>query len=746
MNRDEEAKRYIAEMKKKGLRLLRIADMSPEELAQELFVSQELARSIIALARKEVLKKMKKKSGGDELRMLPHIGQKRAQLLHEKNMTFKKIAEMSPEELMQLIPHLRRADAEDIIIAAEIKIEESHQKSDISHDPLFKLPYMSASRRRTLIKKEIGISDIARMKPEDLMKILPGLGRKQAEQMIISAELMVENKRRRSSKKAPRPAITLKRREVKHTPPGRLRRGLVNGNSLVNGRGVVNGLGISPAPPHRSKIPVLLIALVIFISGLVPIFLFAPAHEIVIDGHFSDWSGVAGAYDPFGTSDGALQEVKGYYIAGNLYIYARFADTLFKNPEGLFIFIDSDDNSSTGYSVGSLGADYMIRIVGWNGTVHQKGIYRYTGTSNDNWTAFISYATPLVGVSGSQIETSINIDSSKVPEFMVVEKEGAREDLSYIPVTPGKSGAFVYVNTVKNSTSTYFSTMEKIHIYPYGKPELHLHLIPFGELKNLNYTVRVLYHNTPVNKGFWVNISATKNITLDTQVKTQGTGSIGFRVSSEDSSVNIINNVTGIAVGGFKRICIDGNFSDWRNVSGVSDPRGDVQPAIHYIHENIDLKEIKRYDTYFYIQTYAPILAGDVIPEIIKRTLVDSDRDTVPDKFDPYPHDFNNDGIPDNESYVIVDGKKLPDVDGDGIPDYPYGPDMWLNTTIPSWFPKPYAGRHVSVYIGPVPKIKVTGNDTFMVFIQDRNGSYHAPFLPFKSSYMVLISGKGFDA
>jgi len=68
-------------------------------------------------------------------------------------------------------------------------------------------------------------------------------------------------------------------------------------------------------------------------------------------------------------------------------------------------------------------------------------------------------------------------------------------------------------------------------------------------------------------------------------------------------------------------------------------------------------------------------------------SLADTDRDGVPDTADPMPYDFNNDGTPDAQTNC--------DVDGDGIIDYgcPGGTDYWLNTTIPSTFPAPYAGR-----------------------------------------------------
>ena len=51
----------------------------------------------------------------------------------------------------------------------------------------------------------------------------------------------------------------------------------------------------------------------------------------------------------------------------------------------------------------------------------------------------------------------------------------------------------------------------------------------------------------------------------------------------------------------------------------------------------------------------------------------DFDLDGIPDSNDLSPYDFNNDGINDATTYD--------DIDADGIEDYPYGIDYWLNTT-----------------------------------------------------------------
>jgi hypothetical protein len=166
-------------------------------------------------------------------------------------------------------------------------------------------------------------------------------------------------------------------------------------------------------------------------------------------------------------------------------------------------------------------------------------------------------------------------------------------------------------------------------------------------------------------------------------------------------------------------VTIDGAFADWIGKDVKTDTIGDVS------NENID---IKRYgtssstsDISFYLKVNGKMVGGTAVPfrntaKAISDQLVDSDRDTVPDIYDvQYQYDFNNDGTPDVETNH--------DVDGDGIQDHPYDGDYWLNTTIPSNFRPEYRNKFVSIYIGPVEKPEVTGEDTVFIFIDKDNST-----------------------
>src|SRR5438876_4210926 len=169
---------------------------------------------------------------------------------------------------------------------------------------------------------------------------------------------------------------------------------------------------------------------------------------------------------------------------------------------------------------------------------------------------------------------------------------------------------------------------------------------------------------------------------------------------------------------------VDGGFDEWTSLS--ADPTNDVTPRAN---ANIDLT---RYGglhsgtaTFLYAEVSGRNLGGTPTPANPQQAplqnstlLADTDRDGVPDAVNPMPNDFNNDGTPDAQTNC--------DVDGDGFIDYGCsgGTDYWLNATIPGSFPAPYAGRLVSVYIGPDNRPAALGEDVVRIFLDIDNSTF----------------------
>ena len=174
---------------------------------------------------------------------------------------------------------------------------------------------------------------------------------------------------------------------------------------------------------------------------------------------------------------------------------------------------------------------------------------------------------------------------------------------------------------------------------------------------------------------------------------------------------------------------MDGAFADWTGIPGSADSVGDVAnrtgtPA--FVNANVDLTEVASSlsaNATFYLRVDGRMLGGVDVPNLRARTPpagpADTDLDTVPDnvEFNIFPglqDDFNNDNITDSGSI---------DVDADGWNDWPNGNDTWLNTTIPAWYPAPYAGRFVSRYIGPIAPRTLEGVDSAIVYLDGDNRS-----------------------
>ena len=75
-----------------------------------------------------------------------------------------------------------------------------------------------------------------------------------------------------------------------------------------------------------------------------------------------------------------------------LYLYVRTAENLMARAEAerLVLFVDGDDSSQSGYTVGGVGADLMIEISGWNGTVRSSVLMLFDSDDQLDWSKWSS--------------------------------------------------------------------------------------------------------------------------------------------------------------------------------------------------------------------------------------------------------------------------------------------------------------------------------------------------------------------
>ncbi|MCK4443083.1 MAG: hypothetical protein KAW09_00965, partial [Thermoplasmata archaeon] len=186
---------------------------------------------------------------------------------------------------------------------------------------------------------------------------------------------------------------------------------------------------------------------------------------------------------------------------------------------------------------------------------------------------------------------------------------------------------------------------------------------------------------------------------------------------------------------------VDGGFADWIDCYGLDG----IGEGSTLGDSNIDImcygNSAGQGSLFTYFDVSGRMLAGTDVPRhspTIRQQVpsygVDSDKDSVPDQYDAYPYDFNNDGISDLQTSN--------DYDNDAVTDYPFGSDYWLNTTIPLSYPSPYAGRVVSRYVGPIHKPQVVGEDVAWIFVDADNSSATGYYVnDLGSDYLLEIRG-----
>ena len=558
--------------------------------------------------------------------------------------------------------------------------------------------------------------------------------------------------------------------------------GMINGfkNGLVNGTGLINGIkGGAPSPrerknPWRFMVSIAIILLIIFAPLLTTTFLLHKEYIYQVDGNFQEWRVEIPYYSlQKASKDINIEYVKFHPADNGIYFYIKtMSKKAFLNSTGIYIFIDTDNSTSTGYLVGGTGADYMAELYGWNSTLRGKNLYFFNSTHQEEFSGFHQISSIAAILEGNNIEGFMKIPSSNFRAIVISSDYAFSEDIVPCPFY-GKPGIIVKEGSSQYVLPPYkLSPLVKIHIL--GDSKIHSltfkiygnappsHMKFYLYLDNGNDILDeedILVSSMPQilnSKLIFSNLNLTvSNSTLFVGVIPDSSPEKTLMVKIEeieaDAPYFIDNQILQAAY--IEKIPsvpkIDGCFLDWKNVK--KDAPRDVQLVgkINAIDPNIDLLNYSAYDEnnslLIYLQVRGKLLGGTDIPTIKIPTPPDSDRDTVPDKFDLYPHDFNNDGVPDDESYVMINGIKYPDVDGDSIPDYPEGNDMWLNTTIPSNFPKPYAGRHVRIYIGPVPHRKIYGTDTINIYIDadgDKTTGFSLPQYPFGAEYKIELVGR----
>src|SRR6266540_1042011 len=564
--------------------------------------------------------------------------------------------------------------------------------------------------------------------------------------------------------------------------------GLTNGlgrtNGLTNGLGRTNGLtnGLGRARPagfHSSGlrgmmrnagwklylIPLVSVALLLMPLFFVPEYA-GPAYPIRIDGVFDDWTPFSRLDTTTGSVSNANVDIVRFGVVDNLgpfafYVQVRGIALQEKGPapgtmDTVWIFIDIDGTRATGYQVDGLGADRMVEISGHGGSVLSSRLWEFDSNRDvRDWNGWIKGTGTPAAASASQIEAMAEwvrqaSNQTAVVASVHAESWDRQEDSSDLPLrSDGGTLSILSEPQVPNVIAGTDVPLTRLTLTAYRQPvsldSLVIQAIgtaPATAASNLrlldgsNTLSQVVPSARDVTFTFPARQIPSGTSLVLTVVGDFALGSgetYGVRVAADQprpagGGVVSVRDAPSPRVLGYLGAMpsgprVDGGFAEW--TAPVVDSASDPVPTNNL---DIDLAAFgsQRVSamTYLYADVTGRILTGTAVPEPAKPVppssppAADSDRDTVPDALDPMPFDFNNDGVPDAQTSG--------DYDGDGLIDYglPGGTDYWLNTTLPNTFPAPYAGRFVSVYIGPTNRPPLLGDDVLRMFLDMDNSTF----------------------
>jgi len=567
-----------------------------------------------------------------------------------------------------------------------------------------------------------------------------------------------------------------------------LRAGMTNG--LTNGSGFTNGLGSQryARELRRNRWKLFLIPAVFAALVAAPLLngeLGGPGGP-VIDGSFEDWAGVPSiplaptanntnvaltrvAFSDATSRLSLLVEVQGQMLAGGP--APSFPSDV------IIVFVDSDRSAATGYPIRGLGADRLLEVSGHGGTVVRATLYRFSLSVPDrrDWRGWTDSAPIAAAAGGNRLEMAVDwlllADTPGAPLFLVgsLGWNGAT-DLADLTVSPGAAhvrivqrhsqpavltGANVPLLTleltaVDVSAAVAGLTVDLVGTAPLSAVSLLQVLdgtgtplaqrVPVGASVAFAFPAVTLAPGVPQTWTIVASVSGSSGQTLGAELPEPsavqaGSAAVTLSTISSGDRLGYLGQTPASPI-------VDGAFAEW--TGDFSDGAGE---ATIFGNPSIDLTRFGAIpgaaNLTFHVSVRGPAFAGTVLTTQPPTTVVpgpgapDRDRDTVPDDgSDLFPDDFDNDGTPD--------AQEGGDHDSDGITDYPFGgPDYWLNTTIPGSFVPPYAGRNVSVYVGPTYLPPVIGEDRVRLFVDADNVSATGYYIQgIGADYLIQITGR----
>jgi hypothetical protein len=234
--------------------------------------------------------------------------------------------------------------------------------------------------------------------------------------------------------------------------------GLVNGNSFINGFRMPGARRRMPLSKKNSSLRLAVVLAMVALVVITPFLLIfsMPESAIKIDGYFFDWER-AGYFQEMKATAASDVDIRGYSTVvgqGVLYGYISTADNMFSldngEPTALYGFFDMDNNPGTGYIIDGIGADKMVEIMGWNGTMKSATVSDFlVGFERMDFSGF-AYRMPVDAIpADNKIEFSFHMSGTQNPAALFMSKNvQGQEDASQYTVRFGEPALKVMAELV----------------------------------------------------------------------------------------------------------------------------------------------------------------------------------------------------------------------------------------------------------------------------------------------------------
>ncbi len=423
--------------------------------------------------------------------------------------------------------------------------------------------------------------------------------------------------------------------------PPSMPRGLTNGRGAINGTGLVNGTGMingtkgdaRPSSPARRRglavarwqFLAVLVALVIIIPTFVYLSYSKDSSPFSVDGDFGEWDG-ADTYSVEILTESPLTLVDGWSVAvdGNrVYLYASAFGNIFgtTSVESLLLFIDSDGDDATGYSVGTMGAEYLLELDGWNLSVQASELRAYAPEDDVDavdWSSWESLGGVASRLEGRQLEAMGVLQeelTSSARFLLFTQDQLARRAMS--AAVPAEGGVLMVEQGL--SASSYLSGLLPVSE---SAPILTLTFTcdgGEGTVDSLDVQLENLDSASSDFEPF--SIGPDDTVTVEFQVETTALSSGQFvsafiessGIGSSFASVVVTGHPARAYVGASPSVVrIDGAFGDWNGRTASDSDLMDV------VNANIDVDHVGVFNTSqsssFFISVEGEICIGSFVP------------------------------------------------------------------------------------------------------------------------------------